>query len=554
MILGIIIARSALSESQFPLKPYGQLNARKSRVARGTYNLKHEAWIRSLGINEPSGYNVIEPSIGLLPVTTSDNDDVISPSSSNTRPRYFDSYGTVVNKNIISRQALDATYGGKFDLPLIKSTSLKHFGGGSGGKPANYPADSINRYKSYQLPPSHPGTKVHAEDNFRSPTSQLGNSYHSLPASPSSIHHYGGPQVLDLHAALAQRQPFALPSANYLQLQQQQQQPSFTTFVQHSPSSADEYSGGNVKVKKFNFLANNAPNRGHGEKKFNADHAGKFKFDHFSPNTGPFGKLPAIETDKQVYNFYDTIFQSHPFQSCTMDQYSGLLYFQQVVASPLAHYDISKPSTTSSDYYSHPKFYTPVNGFYQAQVVPIQSSSSTPQIPQYKGAIVGQQHQPIRYTPRPNFGLESYEAFESQPQLHFNVNHHHSTANNDDFRAGSPTNPFARIRDDVEIIKKKKNKPAVPKPDEEEYDEGILCFLILLLFILFIAWFLHTTFKTLDSPVRNLDRFPTTFTDSLPRRIRIRRASLSTKPPPSHLASLTSSPTTIRSKSLQILQ
>lgn len=102
----------------------------------------------------------------------------------------------------------------------------------------------------------------------------------------------------------------------------------------------------------------------------------------------------------------------------------------------------------------------------QRQVLPVQSSSSTPQFPQYKGASI-QAHSRSDFANPPG----GYQFLTNQPQLHFNPNN----APIDRAHVQIVHNPFERIRTDVEVINKK--KPAPPqhdgKDDEDETEEDV---------------------------------------------------------------------------------
>ncbi|XP_012278398.1 uncharacterized protein LOC105698598 [Orussus abietinus] len=95
--------------------------------------------------------------------------------------------------------------------------------------------------------------------------------------------------------------------------------------------------------------------------------------------------------------------------------------------------------------------------FNRAQVLPVHTARSTPEFPQYQGARVGA---------FPSFGYDrpigQYQALTSQPQLHF-TNANQPAATHQVINA----NPNAEIREDVEIIKKKKPH-SPPRHDEEE--------------------------------------------------------------------------------------
>lgn len=112
-------------------------------------------------------------------------------------------------------------------------------------------------------------------------------------------------------------------------------------------------------------------------------------------------------------------------------------------------------------------FMSPLSSF-QGQVVPIQTASSTPQFPQYKGASI--HIYPVANNIPKVQG--NYESFYNQPHLHFGNEH-----------AGQPVNPQQNvipssistedIIDDVEIINKK-NPGSHPNhmndDDEDEKD------------------------------------------------------------------------------------
>lgn len=93
----------------------------------------------------------------------------------------------------------------------------------------------------------------------------------------------------------------------------------------------------------------------------------------------------------------------------------------------------------------------------QRQVLPVQTSSSTPQFPQYKGASI-QAHSRSDFANPPG----GYQFLTNQPQLHFNPN-------SGPIDRAHVNNPFERIRTDVEVINKK--KPAPPQRDDRD-EEG----------------------------------------------------------------------------------
>nr|XP_050867674.1 uncharacterized protein LOC127071906 [Vespula vulgaris] len=103
---------------------------------------------------------------------------------------------------------------------------------------------------------------------------------------------------------------------------------------------------------------------------------------------------------------------------------------------------------------------------FQGQVIPIQTASSTPQFPQYKGAAVATYPVSLDLAKIPR----TYEPLRTQPQLHFQ-----------NVLATPIVNPYQNvnlnskaaeeIRDDVEIINKKPPQPP-RKNDEDEFDDG----------------------------------------------------------------------------------
>ncbi|KAL2731915.1 glutactin-like [Vespula squamosa] len=102
---------------------------------------------------------------------------------------------------------------------------------------------------------------------------------------------------------------------------------------------------------------------------------------------------------------------------------------------------------------------------FQGQVIPIQTASSTPEFPQYKGAAVATYPVSLDLAKIPR----TYEPLRTQPQLHFQ-----------NVLATPIVNPYQNvnlnskaaeeIRDDVEIIKKKPPQPP-RKNDEDEFDD-----------------------------------------------------------------------------------
>lgn len=97
----------------------------------------------------------------------------------------------------------------------------------------------------------------------------------------------------------------------------------------------------------------------------------------------------------------------------------------------------------------------------QRQILPVQTSSSTPQFPQYKGASIPA-HSRSDFAHPPG----AYQLFTNQPQLHFNLNN----GPVDRMHVPTDNNPFERIRTDVEVIDKK--KPAPPQHDGKDDEES----------------------------------------------------------------------------------
>ncbi|XP_015593293.1 uncharacterized protein LOC107266857 [Cephus cinctus] len=135
-------------------------------------------------------------------------------------------------------------------------------------------------------------------------------------------------------------------------------------------------------------------------------------------------------------------------------------------AQPNLAFDFNFGSKTVPQAATNPLPFLAPAGAYtgRSQVQPVQSASSTPQIPQYQGASIDS-------FPKYNTGkpAATYEALKSQPQLQFNpkpaqpANTHHSVTHH--------SKPFEESREDVEVINKKKPAPP-PEHDDEELDEG----------------------------------------------------------------------------------
>ncbi|XP_076237881.1 uncharacterized protein LOC143181386 [Calliopsis andreniformis] len=109
-------------------------------------------------------------------------------------------------------------------------------------------------------------------------------------------------------------------------------------------------------------------------------------------------------------------------------------------------------------------FSSPLSSF-QGQVVPISTTGSNRQFPQYKGAAI-EVHPTVG-----GFPAAGYESLQSQPQLHFGNGNVQYVQN----VGGHRQAPVEEIRSDVEIIDKK--KPTTPPPekdddDDDEDDEG----------------------------------------------------------------------------------
>ncbi|XP_043466181.1 uncharacterized protein LOC122501030 isoform X3 [Leptopilina heterotoma] len=97
----------------------------------------------------------------------------------------------------------------------------------------------------------------------------------------------------------------------------------------------------------------------------------------------------------------------------------------------------------------------------QRQILPVQTSSSTPQFPQYKGASIPAHSRSDFVHPS-----GAYQFLTNQPQLHFNPNN----GPVDRMHVQTGHNPFERIRTDVEVIDKK--KPAPPQHDGKDDEES----------------------------------------------------------------------------------
>lgn len=128
--------------------------------------------------------------------------------------------------------------------------------------------------------------------------------------------------------------------------------------------------------------------------------------------------------------------------------------------------DMPKPNTALLSKNTSP-FLSPLSSF-QGQVVPIQTASSTPQFPQYKGAS-------IEVYPVPNSVPKvqgSYESLYSQPQLHFSKEHAGQPVITQQ-SVGPASISTEDILDDVELINKKnpKSHPAQTDDDDEEEEE-----------------------------------------------------------------------------------
>lgn len=111
-------------------------------------------------------------------------------------------------------------------------------------------------------------------------------------------------------------------------------------------------------------------------------------------------------------------------------------------------------------------FSSPLSSF-QGQVVPIQTASSTPQFPQYKGASI--QVYPVVSNNVPKL-QGSYESLYSQPQLHFGKEHGGQPANAQQ-NIGHPSISTEDILEDVEIVNKKNPEPHPSQTDDDD-EEG----------------------------------------------------------------------------------
>ncbi|XP_033209878.1 uncharacterized protein LOC117168379 isoform X2 [Belonocnema kinseyi] len=107
-------------------------------------------------------------------------------------------------------------------------------------------------------------------------------------------------------------------------------------------------------------------------------------------------------------------------------------------------------------------FLSTTNSYQQPQVLPVQSSRSTPQFPQYKGASIQLLSNNDYRKPA---GI--YQPLKSQPQLHFNTND--QAVNRPQKFVGSGT--LKRIQEDVEIIKNNKKAPISQNDDSEEEEQ-----------------------------------------------------------------------------------
>lgn len=123
-------------------------------------------------------------------------------------------------------------------------------------------------------------------------------------------------------------------------------------------------------------------------------------------------------------------------------------------------------------------FLSPLSSF-QGQIVPIQTASSSPQFPQYKGASV-------EVYPVPNNVPKvqgSYESLYSQPQLHFGLEHSSNVQPiNVHQNIIHPSVSTQGILNDVEIINKKNPEPHTPQSDDDNRnddrdDESLYCFI-----------------------------------------------------------------------------
>ena len=109
-------------------------------------------------------------------------------------------------------------------------------------------------------------------------------------------------------------------------------------------------------------------------------------------------------------------------------------------------------------------FLVPTGNYEQQQIIPFQSSSSTPQFPQYMGAV-------IKALPNNNYENQpaNYQPLSSQPQLHFQENFQ---PDNNSRTLIVPKTSDA-IRENVEIIKNKKDlAPPQSNVDEEKQDDS----------------------------------------------------------------------------------
>lgn len=112
-------------------------------------------------------------------------------------------------------------------------------------------------------------------------------------------------------------------------------------------------------------------------------------------------------------------------------------------------------------------FLSPLSSF-QGHVVPIQTANSSPQFPQYKGAVVEAYPVPTA-VPK---AQGSYESLYSQPQLHFGKEHRGDVeSGNIQQNTVHPSVSTDDILEDAEVINPKNPEPHRPQPDEDDRDD-----------------------------------------------------------------------------------
>ena len=124
--------------------------------------------------------------------------------------------------------------------------------------------------------------------------------------------------------------------------------------------------------------------------------------------------------------------------------------------------DFDFPSISPSSLSDGSVPFTSTIGNYQSRILPVHSSSSTAQLPQYKGASINTFAS--NDFPKPSGG---YQLLSSQPQLHFTTGTSLQSVSGPGIYHGGP---LQQIRGDVEVINKK--RPISRPDDSDEIGDG----------------------------------------------------------------------------------